>query len=450
MWVNKTALLGGVIVLLSMLHQIFQKLFHIPIGFLATLIVFSIASYYFIKDQTYKKSTFIILLLGIIYAFFVILSIPIGFMSEGKPFDQDVFKLIFDYLDLGFDWRDLRFVLPLQIPPYEKQTQPFAGIYYTCQLPVLIFGWYLVIKNSKNEDKFLGSINSVLFVILFLNMIFNYIEYSIPSLHSFIMSSAGVGDGSDFFSYRGFSLAFHFYVNAFMLQLFYAIVLANVFIKKRVRDVIFVVLGLGAILISGTRVSWLGSFVVTIVTLLFVPLSANINRLSILIKSIIGGVIVFIIMIIIKPDTLDILMTIVNMKDTSGSSQIHAFYFLHSLDIIAQYPLGIGVGKSDFGAFGTSAWINTESHMLSLAMGTGLHTFLLFLFYYLILCKKAFKSSLKEVQWFYVFSFGVSVLFISFINMQYMESTVPISILSILLTIGLIKSEGKKIDVSER
>lgn len=412
-------------------HYLFDKTVKVPIGMLVVFITLSVVFVNLVNKRRLPAKWLLLLGIVAIFALLIIISIPIGALLEGIEYENITTEAITGIFNGNLS--SLKHIIPWYVTTYESAGQVLKGIFYNLTFPLMLLAFcYIFHYFSKNRPMFYLPFLKMLFAICIVNAIFNIVEFAIPRLHLGLLLLGGYGDGDSFFTFRALSLVLNVYVNSFLNLLLVAMSLNRFLMGRKIKWMLTFFFGFMIILISGTRVAMIAALLQTFVQIL----SRKFNRPSSKTRYVLlFSMILFlspILLLIIKPDIFAVLTTIIQLKDPSGSAQMHLYYFLNSIDIILQFPFGIGIGKSDFGAFGTIGWIPTESHILALGVGAGFPGLILFLIMntYLLYISNKTGNICKELH--FIFPFGLGVFLISFINIQVFESLMPVTYMSLL------------------
>jgi hypothetical protein len=420
------------------LHYVADKAFGIPFGIGILMLLLVCGTLTIPGCLRIPKPNAIVVGLCGTYVAVLVLSIPVGMCVEGQPYSSFLAETTRQLS--GADYANFVASIPRSIPLYRTSTQIGQGLQYTATLPLSLVCLYTLFRHlAVRVPAYHRSILLGFYAVGLANVLFNLVEFSVPPLHWWLLLVGQYGRGEIFFSYRALSFPLNVYINAFLLLLFIAQSLGEFFRLRRKRHLAATTAAFAALLISGTRIGLIAGLCMAALFVFWYPFDRTATRMRYAVVGGALGLLCLVGIVVVKPDTLSIVQSIGSVQDKSGSAQLHTYYFMNSLDIIAQYPLGIGIGKSDFGGFASGAWLNTESHMLSLAIGAGVLSLLVFLLLNFALLRTSRAAGREDPQLFFIAPFGLAILLISAINMQVCQSLVPVLYTSVLYAMVLVQ-----------
>jgi hypothetical protein len=314
------------------------------------------------------------------------------------------------------------------IPEYISIKQIILGLIYNNILFIFIFLFYFLVKNKRlwlQGEK-------IIYYLSIINSLFLIIELLIPNLHHKMLYIAGYENINYFFVPRPISLVLNSYVTAFISSFFSFWSFYYYIETKRKKFFLMFILGIIITILTGARFSIILLFISLILYNLFTKRYIFLLNLAILIF-----ISTFIINYI-NPSYLDLLISIVKVSDSVGSADLHKILFLKTIEIIFNNPLGIGIGRADFGALNTipNLAYDSESFLLTVLLQGGIISFVVYMLIHFIFIRTFLKKKLYHIA-----SFTISILLVSLINIQILQSITMTSIIGFLYTRALIEEE---------
>lgn len=315
------------------------------------------------------------------------------------------------------------------IPEYINLKQFFYGLFYNNVLFIFLLMYYFFLRNVKQYYY----IEKTIFYFSLLNVIFSIIEIFFPQLHHFLMSKAGYKNINYFFIIRPVSIVLNSYINAFFSSFFtFWSMYYWINLRKKIYLILFF-LGILATILAGARFSIL----LLILSLVFYfILLKKIKFISYLIYILFVLVVILIIFSYLNKNYFTLLISIIKISDPSGSANLHKLLMLKTLKICFNHPLGIGIGKADFGALNTipSFAYNSESFLLTILLQGGIISLFIYIVINIFLIYQ-----LNKIKAYHLISFSIAVLIISLINIQILQSITMTSVIAFIYLPALLK-----------
>ena len=417
-------------------HYFFDKVLHLPVGYLVLANILFIVVLLLGKNFRIERKWGMIVGIVAIFLFVMALSILNGLLVEGIPWQGITTRKLVALMG-GYERLDA--FGTHYVPSYEQLEQIIKGILYNMTFPVLLISFLLLFRNlSKKNRVFYRGILKTIILICVINALFNIVEFMVPPVHSWLMMKGGYATGADFFTYRGMSFVLNIYINAFLNLLLLGFCFNKYLNTFKAKWLFVYFLVLLTVLIAGTRIAMITGLVQTMIQVFFHSYEKKRSKaiaVLVTIAALIGGPFL---LIMIKPDIIKVLMTIVTLQDASGSAQLHLYLFFNSIDMFLRFPFGIGIGKADQGGFESSQWFNTESHALAVTVGAGIIGLFLYLILNSYLLYKSYKAGQINKDLAFIFPLGAGCFMVSIINMQIYESLLPVTFLALLYAISLV------------
>lgn len=319
------------------------------------------------------------------------------------------------------------------IPNYISIKQIFSGLLYNNSLFIFLLLFYFFIRDPKTYN----SLEKIIYYFSGVDLVVSFIELLDPKLHYFLMLHSGYRNINFSFIPHPVSIVLNSYYNSFFVTFFASWSLYYWLKLNSKIYLIFFFLGLIGIIIAGERFAIILIFIFTS-TYLF-----TITRLKNAIKNfaIIAMIIAFIISIsailyfFFKENYFIIFVSFFSQSDPSGSAQLHKILLFITLKIFSNYPLGIGIGKADFGAMNSIPMaFDNESFILTILLQGGLFSLFLYLIIHYFLMYK-----LVKVKAYNSLSFSIAVLISSIVNIQILQSITTTMVIAFIYLPSLIR-----------
>lgn len=312
----------------------------------------------------------------------------------------------------------------IYIPEYTTIKQIFLGLIYNNIVFIFLILYLLLIKDIETYNR----IEKFIFYFSGFSTIFNFIEVFYEPLHLFLVYKAGY-EPNYFFVKRPVSILLNAYYNGFF-SAFFTFLSIHYWVKTR--NIIYIFLfSIGSI--ATILVSVRFSIIMLLLTLLIYILF-NKSKILIITLFIYMIVIVILIFAFLNKDYIILLTSIITTSDTVGSADLHKYLFIEGLKAYVEHPLGIGIGKMDFGALNTIEASHTESYLLTILLQGGFVSFIIFLLIHMLLIYK-----LKKYKFYHWFSFSIAILITSAINIQVLQSITTASIVAFIYLPSLVR-----------
>lgn len=295
------------------------------------------------------------------------------------------------------------------LPEYLSLKQFFGGFIYNNFLFIFLLIHYFFVKDIRSYY----FLEKTIYYFSGLNVVVSIIEIFIIPLHEFLSVKAGYNDVNFSFIIRPVSIGLNVYFNSFFSAFFAFWSIYYWINEKRNFYLILYLLGLAGTLIAGSRFAIILLIISSIVYLIIE------RRKLYLVYIILAFLLILLIITYLNEDYLELLLSIITHKDKAGSANLHKEIFLDTLEIFYSYPLGIGIGKADFGALNMSPslYYNSESFILSLLLQGGVFSFVVYITINGFLIYK-----LNKIKAYHLMSFSIGVLISSFFNIQILQS----------------------------
>lgn len=275
-------------------------------------------------------------------------------------------------------------------------------------------------------------------LLLTVNAIFSIIEYVVPSIHEALMKHAGYVSHYSFV-YRGVSLLLNAYDASMSMVFLVALCAYRWIISRQLRYLAIICIGAVATLLLGTR----SGYIALLGYGIWLSLTSHVSvgrRLARAAGTLVAVLFVFAVLAIEDRMFQRILISIVLLSDSKGSAQLHVKLFFHTISMIAAHPFGVGLGKTNFGALISGLSYEPESYALSLGLDGGLVALGCFYYYNIKIFRNIQKSS--QHGSFAIASLGLTLLSLSWINMQVFGSSFVMTFLPIIAA-GFISTEER-------
>jgi hypothetical protein len=298
---------------------------------------------------------------------------------------------------------------------YETRYMVAMGILLGCGLEITQAQWEQLV--------------TFVIMLLALNAFFSIFEYQDKGLHAVLLSRAGYAAHYSFV-YRGVSLLMNAY-DASISMLFLVALSAYRWLAKRQLRYLFLI-GVGSVtqLLLGTRTGYIAmaGYFVIISFMAPVALRTRILRAGTAISSLL---LAFALLAFFDVHFKRIVISIVTLSDSKGSAQLHVALFWKALQLIAKHPLGVGLGKANFGALRHSFSFEPESYALALGLDGGILAMIAF-YYFNANVFMAIRN-IADPAARAIVALGLTLLALSWISLQVFGSSFVLVFLPVIV-----------------
>ena len=404
-------------ILSILLSPLFFKFINLPLNilFIPLLLIF-FTYFYSQKKEIYVPKIFLkFIFFVIVYDLSLTISILLGINISDIPT-----KLYFEP----------------SIPEYYKSKQIILGFIYNNLIFIyIILFFFLLQKKHSNPFPLLDNIIKIIYIFALINSLFNFIEILIPPLHQTLMLVAGYENINYFFVPRPVSLVLNSYINSFFCAFFSFWSFYYFYRSKNIEYFILFIIGFFSTFIVGARY---GLILLLLSIFIYLTILRKVKYIFIIVLIIILPLSIF---LNIRSSYLELIFSLITLSDNSGSANIHKELMFTSIEIIINHFFGVGIGKTDFGALNVipSKTYNPESYLLSLFIGGGVFSFFTYLLIHFLLLYKLYKN-----KNFHILSFNLSIILVSAINIQILQSVTVTAIIGLLYNYAFYKNRIKK------
>lgn len=272
-------------------------------------------------------------------------------------------------------------------------------------------------------------ISNFTLVFLLVNALASILEYFWPPLHATLDAHAHY-PGHFSFVYRGVSLLMNVYDASMSMIFLMGLSVYKWMACKRRRYLASAIVGVVAMLLLGTRTGYVTMVGYFVWLSLLTPMSAKRRAIAVIVTVVLMAIAVAG-LFLISSRFREIAVSIVMLKDKSGSAQTHVALFMRTLALIVSHPFGVGIGKINFGSFVPGKTYEPESWALALGLDCGLLVVPVFYYYNIRVFLKVYNQA--RMGSIAIAALGFSLLSLSVINMQVFGSALTMVLLPILV-----------------
>lgn len=313
------------------------------------------------------------------------------------------------------------------IPSYDSVSNFLVSAVYESRYVVamgVVLGCGIVVT-----DKQWQRISTYILVLLVTNALASILEYFWPPLHATLNAHAHYP--ADFsFVYRGVSLLMNVYDASMSMVFLIGLSVYKWMACKRRIYLASVAVGVAAMLLLGTRTGYITMVGYFIWLSLLTPMSGKkrilaVSMTLVLAMVAIGG------LFVLSVRFREIIVSIVLLRDKSGSAQTHLALFTKTLNLIISHPFGVGIGKINFGSFTPGVTYEPESWALALGLDSGVLAVPVFYFYNIRIFLRVLR--VKRAGSMALAALGFALLSLSLINMQVFGSALTMVLLPVVV-----------------
>lgn len=312
------------------------------------------------------------------------------------------------------------------IPAYHSVSNFIISAVYESRYVIsmgVLLGCGLVLTEKQWQR-----ISAYILVFLVTNALASIVEYFWPPLHATLEAHAHY-PGHFSFVYRGVSLLMNVYDASMSMIFLIGLSVYKWLARRRRIFLLTTIIGIVAMLLLGTRTGYITMIGYFVFLSFLTPMSVRRRILAVsltfvLMMMAIGA------LFVLSRTFREILVSIVLLRDKSGSAQTHVALFLRTLELIVSHPFGVGIGKINFGSFVPGVTYEPESWALALGLDCGLLVVPVFYYYNLRIVLRIFRTRRPGAS--ALAAVGLSLLALSVINMQVFGSALTMVLLPTL------------------
>lgn len=272
-------------------------------------------------------------------------------------------------------------------------------------------------------------LSTYVLLLLLINALVSILEYFWPQLHATLDAHAHYG-GHFSFVYRGVSLLMNVYDASMSMVFLVGLSVYKWMAHKRRIYLASAAVAVVAMLLLGTRTGYITMVGYFIWLSFLTPMSGSRRILAVsmtvlIMIGAIGG------LFLLSPKFREIIISILLLRDKSGSAQTHLSLFTKTLELIISHPLGVGIGKINFGSFVPGVTYEPESWALALGLDCGLLVVPVFYYYNVRIFLRLYRASRPGS--IALAALGFALLSLSVINMQVFSSALTMVLLPSLV-----------------